>query len=500
MADVRSITQRLDSLPLTGFLSISVHYWGLLFKAGLGWAFDAMDVFLFTYLGAATGGNGGWIKELQPTAHEKGLLGSASFAGSLFGSLIFGQLADVYGRKNMFAVTLLIFMAGTLLCGTANDVGTMLAFRFIAGFGLGGELPVASALVQELVPTAVRGRIIVILESFWSVGCMIAVLMGFELVKHVSWRTVFYLSCIPAVWAIVIRLWVPESPKWLASVGRTAEADAIVTKIEASHGVVSKSDGDKADVAATSGDDAGWSALNPLDRLCILFRGEFLVRTIVLWTVWIGIAFSYYAIYVWLPVLRSKEKGGYNISGSTWEIFFIVFWQFPGYLSAAYLVEIIGRKITLVAYLFGSFVSALAFGYVENNQVNLLVTGAFMSWFMLGAWGALYAYTPENYPTAIRATGCSYPNGFSRIGAIAGPYVMPLMLDAKWSSTTIMWVAGGAPMIFVALVLLAFGFETRGQDVEVCPRIEAYLKAKAGIAVPSKDTVATPGPDNFEMK
>ncbi|ETV99681.1 hypothetical protein H310_07746 [Aphanomyces invadans] len=488
MADVRSITQRLDSLPLTGFLCISGPYWALLFKTGLGWAFDAMDVFLFTYLGTATGGSGGWMKELKPTAHEKGLLGSASFAGSLVGAVLFGQLADMYGRKNMFAMTLLVFMLGTLLCATASDVDTMLAFRFIAGIGLGGELPVASVLVQELVPTAVRGRIIVLLESFWSVGCMLAVLLGLELVKVVSWRTVFYLSCIPALWAIVIRFWIPESPKWLASVGRSAEAEAIVEKIECAHGVSPTTGDIKADVAG----DSIWSTLSPFQRQLVLFRGEFLVRTVVLWTVWILIAFSYYAIYVWLPTIRGKEKGGFNINGSTWDIFFIVFWQFPGYLSAAYLVEVIGRKNTLVGYLLGSFASALAFGYVENTQWNLRIAGAFMSWFMLGAWGALYAYTPENYPTGIRATGCSTPNAFSRIGAIAGPYVMPLMVEAEWSSPTIMWIAGGIPMLLAATVLLLLGYETHGQDVEVCPRVQAIVKNNAG---GDHVAVATPGHD-----
>ncbi|KAH9104092.1 hypothetical protein AeMF1_019713 [Aphanomyces euteiches] len=478
MAGVKDITRRLDALPTTGFLGISSYYWGLLLKTGVGWAMDSMDTFLFTYLGSSKAGEGGWIKALKPTSHEQGLLASAAFAGSLVGSFLFGQLADLYGRKTMFMVTLLIFMVGTLLCGAANNFGTMLTFRFLAGFGLGGELPVASALVQEMVPSAVRGRMIVILESFWSIGCMLAVLLSYELLKHVSWRTVFYLSAIPALWAAVIRFWVPESPKWLAHVGRVGEAEAIVETIEAKHGVTNKKTDE---IDGEGADPLGWTALKPWDRIAILFRGEFLARTIVLWIVWIGIAFSYYAIYIWLPVIRSKEKGGHNINGSTWEMFFIVFWQLPGYISASYLVEIIGRKITLVIYLFCAFGSALAFGYVDNSQWNLLISGAFMSFFMLGAWGSLYAYTPENYPTGIRATGCSCPSGFSRIGSIAGPYVMPLMIDAGWSSKKIMWVAGGAPLLFITIVLLVFGFESRGQDLESVPKIEAYLKNKAGV-------------------
>ncbi|KAH9104088.1 hypothetical protein AeMF1_019709 [Aphanomyces euteiches] len=473
--NVRVITRRLDALPTNGCLSISPHYWGLLLKTGFGWAMDSMDTFIFIYLGLV---KDGWASDLgiASGSHEAGLLGSAAFAGSFFGSFLFGQLADLYGRKSMFMVTLVVFMVGTLLCGMSKSFGTLLVFRFLAGFGLGGELPVASALVQEMVPTAVRGRIIVILESFWAIGCLLAVALCYELIKVVSWRVIFYISAIPALYAIVIRICVPESPKWLASVGRMDEAELIVQSIEKAHGVASNPiDADK-EVQPQS---SLWANLSQWERVSLLFQGEFLSRTLVLWTVWTGISFTYFSIFIWLPILRATD---YDINGSTWQMLFIVFWQLPGYLSAAFAVEIFGRKMTLFVYLMGSFASALAFGYVEGTEANLLITGSLMSWFMLGAWGSLYAYTPENYPTSIRAMGCAYPGGVSRAGAIAGSYIVPIMLGAGWGIKTIMWVAGGAPLIFIAIVLLVFGYETRGQDLEACPRIESILKQKFEVA------------------
>ncbi|KDO16334.1 hypothetical protein SPRG_18136, partial [Saprolegnia parasitica CBS 223.65] len=206
-SNLQVISHRLDSLPIRGFLGVSGYYWGLLLKTGVGWAMDSMDTFLFTYAISH------WSKDIVNydiatmtmtplSGRQKGLLGSAAFAGSLCGAIMFGQMADHYGRKPMFMATLLVFLVATLICGAADSYGMMLSFRFIAGFGLGGELPVAAALVQELTPTAVRGRIIVLLESFWSIGCMIAVLLAIELTKHVSWRTVFYISAIPAVYAV----------------------------------------------------------------------------------------------------------------------------------------------------------------------------------------------------------------------------------------------------------------------------------------------------------
>jgi putative MFS transporter len=120
----------------------------------------------------------------------------------------------------------------------------------------------------------------------------------------------------------------------------------------------------------------------------------------------------------------------------------------------------------------------------------MMATGACISWFMLGSWGALYAYTPENYPTQIRAMGSAYPGGVSRIGATVGSYMIPILLDAEWNIKSIMWLCGGV-LVFVSFILFVFGYETRGEDVESVPRVNLLLQQKLG----SFKNVHTPGCD-----
>ncbi|RHY29861.1 hypothetical protein DYB32_004802 [Aphanomyces invadans] len=463
---VALVSQRLDSLhgAKRGCGGLSGYYLKLLFAAGFGWAMDSMDTFLFTYC----------MKHITMefkakgrdfTSHEQAILGSSVFAGSFVGAFLFGSLADRFGRRPVFLWTMVVFLTGMVMCGLADSYGMLLTFRFVTGVGLGGELPVASTLVQELSPKAIRGRVIVLLDGFWPVGCLLAVAFAFELIKYLTWRHVFFVSTAPVVIAIILRVMVPESPKWLASVGKNHDANRIVQDIEIAHGVYSYTAKLDAHVDDPTANVFSYRHLSTVQRVALLFRGEYLKRTVVLWIVWFGIAFVYYAIYVWLPKIVSTKPGAFDIYGTPASMYVILVFQIPGYFSAAYVVEKIGRKLTLVLFLFCSFGSALLFGYVDPTEVNLMTTGSFMSFSMLGAWGALYAYTPENYPTNIRAMGASYPSGFSRISAIAGTYVMPMLVEAKWSTESIMWL-NGAILIACCVILFVFGYETRGKDID----------------------------------
>lgn len=482
------ITRRIDAIGERDrgvFLGLSWYYIRLILLTGIGWAMDSMETFIFIYCTGLINSDISWSK------HQQSFLGGAVFVGSFIGSFLFGSLSDKYGRRPMFMVTLVIFLVGLGLCGAAWDITSLTAFRIISGIGLGGELPVASTLVQELSPAKTRGRIIVLLESFWSIGCMLAVWLAYGVAPSIGWRETFYLCCIPVVYSAVIRFTIPESPKWLASVGRYDEAVAIVEKIERAHGFEPSED--KVDVENVEAYRAVALALpeSHMQRIALLFRQPFLVRTTVLWTLWFGISMSYYAIFIYLPQLVANDGKGYNLNGTWRSILLITFFQLPGYLTASALVEIWGRRQTLVVFLMGAFASAMALGYVPPHKAEVIISGSFLSFFMLGAWGCVYAYTPENYPTAIRGIGAAYPSGFSRIGAFSGPYLCAEMFWT-WgmSLQAIMWVFGGV-LVVISTIVLLFGYEPKNKNVEAFG--EESLQQQLPSAKEGFQSVHTPG-------
>lgn len=441
--------RRLDSLEVGSF------HRRVVLASGLGWAFDAMDVGLISYIIVVLGQEWG----LSPT--QRGLVVSIGFAGMFFGALGSGFLSDRFGRRAVFQLTLLVYSVATGLSALAWGLGALLVLRFVVGLGLGGELPVASTLVGELAPARARGRLIVILESFWAYGWIAAAVIGFFVVKNpaLGWRWGFAVGALPALYTFVLRRAVPESPRWLASVGRTQEADLAVAAIE-------RENGGPAD-APVAGAPSMASAPGPAlgARFRELWSARYVKRTVMLWVLWFGIVFSYYGVFTWLPSLLLAR--GFNINGAFGYVLLITLAQVPGYFSAAWLVERWGRKPTLVTYLLGSALAAWVFGNVMG-VAPVLLAGSLLSFFNLGAWGVVYTYTPEQYPTAIRGTGAGAAAAFGRLGAIVGPYLVAWLLDKQGlglpqSAIFAMFMIA---FLVVAIAVASLGEETRGLRLE----------------------------------
>ncbi|MER2007737.1 MAG: MFS transporter, partial [Psychrobacillus sp.] len=180
----------------------------LLGIAGLAWMFDAMDVGILSFVIAAL------ATEWALTPNEMGWIGSVNSIGMAVGALVFGVLADKVGRKKIFMITLILFSVASGLSALTTTLFAFLALRFLVGMGLGGELPVASTLVSESVEAKERGRVVVLLESFWAAGWIISALIAYFIIPDYGWRVALLITALPAFYAIYLRLKLPDSPKY----------------------------------------------------------------------------------------------------------------------------------------------------------------------------------------------------------------------------------------------------------------------------------------------
>jgi putative MFS transporter len=429
---------RLDRVPL------NVFHWRLLILSGLGWMFDAMDVLMLSFLIPPI------VREFALDATRAGLIASATFAGMFIGAAVSGRLADRYGRRGVFTTTLVVFSVGSLLSAVAPSFELLLVARLVAGLGLGGELPVAATLVSELSPRGQRGRMIVLLESFWAYGTILAGIVALTVVASYGWRWGFAVGALPALYVAYLRRALPESPRYLAEKGRAPEADAIVRRVERAGGG-----------ALLTLAPAIAPARAGRTRIGELFGTRYLRRTVMLWILWFGVVLTYYGIFLWIPSILAS-RGLSDVRSN--EFFFLsTLAQVPGYFSAAWLVERVGRKATLVAYLLGTAVSAFGFGSAGTGT-DAFIWAALLSFFNLGAWGVVYTISPELYPTSVRATGAGVAAAVGRIGGIIGPYLTPVLVASIAVNGT--FALFMAILVVTAVVVALLGEETRGRSLE----------------------------------
>ena len=421
-------TERLDALPFTR------RHGRLLVGSGVGWALDAMDVGLVSFVIAALGVHWG----ISPS--EKSWIASIGFVGMAIGASLGGLLADRIGRRQVFALTLLVYGLATGASALATGVAVLMALRFVVGLGLGAELPVASTLVSEFAPARIRGRVVVILEAFWAVGWIAAALIGYFVVPtgENGWRWAMVIGAVPAVYALVIRRGLPESVRFLESKGRHAEAERVVAEFEASAPLRAGASPTPAPLPAAPSDqapDAAPEAASVPTRPgpAALFSAGLRRRTVAIWLVWFFVNFSYYGAFIWLPSILVDR--GFDLVRSFGYTLVITLAQIPGYAVAAILIEKWGRRPTLATFLVGSAASAAFLGQADDVG-TILVAGSLLSFFNLGAWGALYAVTPEIYPTVLRGTGAGWAAGFGRIASIIAPLLVPVLLAAGGAEVT----------------------------------------------------------------
>ena len=380
---------------------------------GLVWAADAMQVLAIGFSAPSIARSFGVT---VPAALQTGTM---FFVGMLIGAFVFGRLADRIGRRPVLMSAILIDAIFGVASAFAPSLQWLMVLRLLTGIGVGGTLPVDYTMMAEFLPADRRGRWLVLLESFWAVGTILLAVLALYAGTQggEAWRTIFFFTGIPAIIGVVLRFYVPESPLYMNKVGRSDEARKVLSRIAQ----VNKSTADIPPLAPET-----------MERKSILalFSGGLRRRSVFMLLAWVLISMSYYGVFVYLPVRLSSEGFGY-MRGQMFLVL-VALVQLPGFALSAYGVEKWGRKPTLIGFLLLSAGGCLLFGLGRAPE---LVIGAtlLMSFALLGTWGAIYAFTPEIYPTGLRASGMGTAGAVARMGGLLAPSIIAPVMAANFT-------------------------------------------------------------------
>jgi MFS transporter, putative metabolite:H+ symporter len=442
-SSILNLAQRFERLPFTGYQQ------KIFAIIATAWLFDSIDLASLTFVLAPIS------EEFGLSDGQAGLLASASFAGMFVGATTAGMLADRFGRKLVFQTSMILWGSASLLLALSWNWESLMIFRFLLGLGMGAEFPIGLSLVSEFMPSEKRGQYIGFLEGFWPIGFITAGALSLVLVPTLGWRSVFVLQGVAAVWVLIIRRIVPESPRWQECRGQYDEADETMKGIEAEvqerHGrpLPEPQPARFAERVFT-----GFSFFE-------LFTAGYLRRTVMIWLAWFFILLGYYGITTWVSKLLADQ--GFEITGAIGYVLLMALWGIPGFLSASLLLERIGRKTTLSSYVILSAVAAFFYGQADS-LLWLIVAGSFMQFFFFGMWSALYAYTPEIFPTRARGVGAGTASSLGRLGALLGPALVPIVLAGYGNAAV--FTLGAVSFVTAAAVVLILGPETNKRVLE----------------------------------
>lgn len=432
MAERSPLIDRLEGAPLIRF-----HY-VLLAASCLTYLFAAMNTVLIAPVLDLI------AKEFSLGTLKLGWLISSLYLGMLLGALSWGRLADMIGRKRAIILTTAIHSVFTGSSALVKDFAAFLILRFLAGYGLGGVLPLPGVYISEYVPAPYRGRFVGTVETSWVWGALLAAGLGLLIAPGYGWRRLFLTAYVPIALIPFLALFVPESIRYLEERGRREEAEEILRRVGLLKGAVEAKEG-TAQVRRASFKE--------------LFSPAYLKRTILLWILWFVLVYTYHGVFIWL-------KGFFVKTGVVKEpllfYFIATLAQIPGYYSATFLLDRVGRLPVLLIYLTMAGVACFFFNFA-HDWLSVLLVSCVIGFFNLGAWAGLYTYTPELYPTRIRGLGSGTSASFGRLGGfLQGPltgHILQLGLPFTFLKFSLLHLAG-------ALALITLGVETKGRVLE----------------------------------
>jgi putative MFS transporter len=447
--------------------------------AVIGDMLEFFDLYLIAYVLAFI------AKPWQLTYGESMAILLSSGVGAIIGAYVWGYIADRIGRKTVFIATVINFSVATGILALTPERGWIFltVFRFFVGVGVGGLYVVDLPLVQEFMPTSKRGFIGGIVTSFVPLGNMLGAILGAYLAPVVGWRGLFVVGLLPALLTLLIRAWVPESPRWLARMGRHDEArQALAWALEI--------DPKSIPLSAVT--------LPPAEQTRFLDLFRYPRSLVVSWFGNLGIQTGIYGISLWAPVLLVMLMKVSPADASFWMIF-VTGGSFVGRFFFAWLSEVIGRRASSGIVGLGAAASVVLAGLFPTAMLGSVS----VFWLLLilvnfagsGGFSVIGPYAAEVWPASLRATGMGSAYGFGGIGKLIGPAGLAWIIgssniinpQATLDAITPAFLYLAAWFAFSGVVYLVFGFETKGRSFE---EIDAALLEQQRPARPVKVTVS----------
>ena len=410
---------------------------------GLVWLADAMQVLSIGFSAPSI------AKTFGKTVPEALQTGTFFFIGMLIGAFVFGRLADRIGRRPVLMMAVVIDAFAGVASAFAPEFAWLLVLRFITGIGVGGTLPVDYTMMAEFLPSDRRGRWLVLLESFWAVGTIFLAILALVAVSwgDDAWRVIFFVTGLAALIGVVLRFYIPESPMFLNRNGKSEEARKVLQR-----------------VAKVNGTTADIPALQPEKQerksILALFNGGLRRRSLSLFLAWALISIAYYGVFVYLPVKLSSE--GFAFMRGQVFLVVLALVQLPGFALSAYGVERWGRKPTLIGFLLLSAVGCMFYS-LGSSPFVVIGSTLLMSFSLLGTWGALYAFTPEVYPTDLRASGMGMAGAVARFGGLFAPAIIAPIMATHF---TLALAVLSAMLVGGALSIWAVDVESRNRALD----------------------------------
>jgi MFS transporter, putative metabolite:H+ symporter len=442
-ATAADILARIERIPASR--------WHVKMRAilGVGLLFDAFDLLSVSFALPA------FVGTWHLTPSDVGWVLSSAFFGQFLGALVAGAVSERFGRLPIIAVAVGLFSIMSLACALAWSAPSLIAFRFLQGVGLGAEVPIANTYINEMARSGSRGRFYILYQTLFAFGLIAAGLLGYLMVPTLGWQSMFYLGTAPIILVFFITRVLPESPRWLVSKGRLAEADAVVASIE--RAVVAQGRVLPPPLPRPA-------PLHQASRWPEIFEGIYRHRTLSVWLMWFCCFSTTYGLQTWLPTLYRTtfhlplaQSLLYGLITQCTGIF--------GSLVCAFTVDRTGRRPWFLFAFVGGGVTLLTLSVVGPSTANLvLIFVSVGSLFLSSGTIGLNLYTSELYPTRIRAFASAVGGSWQRVAAFTGPLVVGYLAPVYGLGTIFVYFGGLA--LVGAVVTYCWADETKGRTLE----------------------------------